>query len=246
MASIQYKKVVSWDVAIVDVGFSDSDVSSGLKSLAINGIKITSGAPAATAGFWAPGAIVQNAITGVVYINNGTTAAPTWTAIDTAAGLALTNAHIFVGNASNLPTDVALSGDATIANTGAITIAASAITTAKINAGAVTGAKLSTLVNYSIVAKGTNGTTPVNVIAATVPFAAIITGVYLISEDTTAGNITIADTTGTVATIAKGTVSGVMVGAASLTNTTVNLGDTLTIVSSTAGNANVFIAFTVA
>ena len=76
MASIQYKKVVSWDAAIVDVGFADSDVSSGLKSLAINGIKITAGAPAATVGVWAPAALVQNSADGNLYLNSGTTAAP--------------------------------------------------------------------------------------------------------------------------------------------------------------------------
>lgn len=36
---------------------------------------------------------------------------------------ALTNTHIFVGNGSNVATDVAMSGDATMANTGAITLA---------------------------------------------------------------------------------------------------------------------------
>jgi len=55
---------------------------------------------------------------------------------------ALTNTHIFVGNASNIATDVALSGDATIANTGALTIASNAITTGKINNNAVTYGKL--------------------------------------------------------------------------------------------------------
>lgn len=35
---------------------------------------------------------------------------------------ALTNAHFFVGNASNLSTDVAMSGDAALANTGAVTV----------------------------------------------------------------------------------------------------------------------------
>ena len=39
----------------------------------------------------------------------------------------LTDSHILVGNASNLATDVALSGDATIANTGALTVANSAV-----------------------------------------------------------------------------------------------------------------------
>jgi len=56
--------------------------------------------------------------------------------------LALTNAHILVGNASNVAADVAVSGDVTIANTGAITIANSAITTAKIAANAVDGTKI--------------------------------------------------------------------------------------------------------
>jgi len=36
---------------------------------------------------------------------------------------ALTSAHIFVGNGSNVATDVAMSGDATISNTGALTLA---------------------------------------------------------------------------------------------------------------------------
>lgn len=36
----------------------------------------------------------------------------------------LTDTHIFVGNGSNVATDVALSGDATIANTGVLTLAA--------------------------------------------------------------------------------------------------------------------------
>lgn len=48
----------------------------------------------------------------------------------------LTDGHIFVGNGSNVATDVAMSGDATIANTGAVTIANSAITDAKVSAAA--------------------------------------------------------------------------------------------------------------
>ena len=45
---------------------------------------------------------------------------------------ALTSAHVFVGNASNVATDVAMSGDATMANTGALTIANSAISNTKL------------------------------------------------------------------------------------------------------------------
>lgn len=242
-----YKK--DFDSALVLVG-------TDAQGLITSGQKATSGAPATTAGIFQVGAFIQNIATGVLYVNVGTTASPSWTIIDTASGLALTNGHIFVGNASNLPTDVAMSGDVTIANTGLTTIANDAVnttkianasvTTAKIDNFAVTGAKMITGVGYFTVAADTNGTTPVDVIAATVPFACTITGVYLISEDTTAGNITLADTAGTVATIAKGTSAGVMVGATSLANTSVALGDTLTIVSSSAGNARVFITFTTA
>lgn len=62
--------------------------------------------------------------------------------VDAGLGETLTNTHILVGNASNVATDVALSGDATMANTGAMTIAASAITSGKIASAAVTLAKL--------------------------------------------------------------------------------------------------------
>ena len=54
----------------------------------------------------------------------------------------LTSAHLFVGNGSNVATDVAVSGDLTLANTGAFTIANSAVTTAKIANNAVDGTKI--------------------------------------------------------------------------------------------------------
>ncbi|MBI3218321.1 MAG: tail fiber domain-containing protein [Bacteroidetes bacterium] len=47
-------------------------------------------------------------------------------------GSTLSNNQIFVGNASNVATGVAMSGDATISNTGAVTIANLAVTNAKI------------------------------------------------------------------------------------------------------------------
>lgn len=46
---------------------------------------------------------------------------------------ALTSAHIFVGNGSNVATDVAASGDLTLANTGAFTIANNVVTNAKLD-----------------------------------------------------------------------------------------------------------------
>ena len=54
-----------------------------------------------------------------VLTTHGAGADPTWAAIPTPA---LTDTHIFVGNGSNLAADVAVSGDATLADTGALTV----------------------------------------------------------------------------------------------------------------------------
>lgn len=122
------------------------------------------------------------------------------------------------------------------------------IKTANLEGGSVTGAKLSTGTGYFTVAADTNGTTAVSVFGASglnVPVT--ITGVYLVSQDTTAGNITVENPASTVVcTIAKGTSTGALVGATTLSNTTVAAGTNLVVDSSTAGNARVFITFTVA
>jgi hypothetical protein len=60
-----------------------------------------------------------------------------------AGSIPLTNGHILVGNALNLATDVAASGDVALSNTGVITIQNNAVTTAKILNGNVTLPKLS-------------------------------------------------------------------------------------------------------
>ncbi len=59
--------------------------------------------------------------------------------IETGSNAPLTNAHVLVGNASNIATDVALSGDATMANTGALTVLNSAVI-GKVLTGYVSGA----------------------------------------------------------------------------------------------------------
>lgn len=81
MADINYQTVVPWDVDMADVGFADADNGTILKGLAINGLKKTAGAPAATVGVWLPGALVQNVADGDLYRNSGTTAAPVWTLV---------------------------------------------------------------------------------------------------------------------------------------------------------------------
>lgn len=97
---------------------------------------------------------------------------------------------------------------------------------------------------YFMVSKDTNGTTNVDVFGtAGAPFDFTVTGVFLISKDTTAGNITVLQAANTVCTIAKGTTAGAMVGATSLANTAYTKGDVCQVDSSTTGNATVFITF---
>lgn len=84
------------------------------------------------------------------------------------AGLSttLSSGNVFVGNASNIATGVAMSGDATMANTGALTIANNAITTAKILNANVTLAKLAAGITPSHVIKFANQVTTVGGAAA--------------------------------------------------------------------------------
>ncbi len=63
----------------------------------------------------------------------------------------LTSAHIFVGNASNVATDVAMTGDISITNAGVTAIVAGVIVNADINAAAaIAYSKLATLATGSI------------------------------------------------------------------------------------------------
>jgi hypothetical protein len=79
----------------------------------------TSGTGAGKAG---PGSIYIRTATGAVYTNTNTQLSPTWGVLGTVAALA--SGHIFVGNGGGAATDVAMSGDATIDNAGAVTIGA--------------------------------------------------------------------------------------------------------------------------
>lgn len=82
---VQYKMVVEWDASLMDVGFTDTLGPNPVKGLAIEAIKITTGAPAAIAGFWCPGAQVYNVIDGTWYQMTGSTASPAWTLNGTGA-----------------------------------------------------------------------------------------------------------------------------------------------------------------
>lgn len=85
-----------------------------------------------------------------------------WSLVPSESTLPLTDGQILVGNASNVATDVAMSGDVAINNAGVTTIQANAIetamitdlnvTTAKLAANAVTSAKVdATLMQYATV-----------------------------------------------------------------------------------------------
>ncbi len=155
MASINFQTVVPWDATLADVGFADADNGTTLKGLAINGLKKTTGAPTATAGYWLPGALVQNVIDGTTYQNTGTTASPTWSLLDTSSGglPALTNGRVWIGNGSNVATAVALSGDITTTNAGVTAIGASKVLTTMIVDANVTLAKLASGIAPSHVVK---------------------------------------------------------------------------------------------
>lgn len=82
----------------------------------------------------------------------------------------LTNAHILVGNGSNVATDVAVSGDLTLANTGAFTIANAAVTLAKLASNSVDENKIvSTALSSTGALAGGSGTKlSVNVDSSTI------------------------------------------------------------------------------
>lgn len=84
MADIQYRTSVSWDVTLTSVGFLASTISvpSAVRGLVSEAVKTTTGAPNTNAGYFIPGAEIQNSADGTVYRNSGTTAAPVWSLID--------------------------------------------------------------------------------------------------------------------------------------------------------------------
>ncbi len=100
---VQYRTNVSWDTSLRDLQFLDStNPDPTLNGLVQSAVKTTTGAPTATAGYFMPGAIIQNAVDGTFYVNTGTTAAPVFTIVSSAtpitAKLSLSSAQILALN----------------------------------------------------------------------------------------------------------------------------------------------------
>lgn len=118
------------------------------------------GAAPTTASTFAHGAIYIRTDSGTgtpaLYQNIGSTAVPSWSLLDVAGAISpLTDAHIFVGNAGNVATDVAVTGDVTISNTGVTAISALAVVNADISAtAAIDFSKLATLTSGNILVGG--------------------------------------------------------------------------------------------
>ena len=216
---IQYHKNPFWDTSLAIVGTINQTINGLDTELVTTGIKITSGAPTAIANRYAVGAIVFSMGNGILYRNAGSYASPSFVNVSLPGSLSVTT-----GMLANL-----------------------AVTTGKIANGAVTGAKLSAGKGYFTVAVDTNSTTPVNVFGAGgAPVALTVKSVKVISKDTTAGDIILKQAANTVATIAKGTDAGAVIGAVSLANTSYTAADVCTVESSSAGEATVEIVFEVA
>jgi len=94
----------------------------------------------------------------------------------------LTSGNVLVGNSSNVPTSVAVTGDVTISNTGVTSIASGAVVNADINASAaIAHSKLASMSSGNILV-GSSGTVPTSV-AVTGDITVSSSGVTAIASD---------------------------------------------------------------
>jgi hypothetical protein len=92
-----------------------------------------------------------NAATIAVNLFNITFTNGQWSLTSINNQLALPNDQIFIGNSSNVAAPVTMSGDATISNTGVLTVANAAITLAKLAAGVAPAAIVKFAAQYTTV-----------------------------------------------------------------------------------------------
>ena len=191
----------------------DATLSAGVITIANNAItsaKIADGTIAAA------DLNAMGATTGQVLTYNGTNWAP---ATGGGGGLSnsLNSANIFVGNGSNIATGVAMSGDATISNTGAVTLTNSTATRTNLGLGSL--ATLTTITTTEI----TNGTiTATDMANGSISggTGGVITDASITAADLATGSVDLAstDVTGTLPLTLGGT------GAATATTARTNLG----------------------
>ena len=94
----------------------------------------------------------------------------------------LTSGNILVGNSSNVPTSVAVTGDITVSNTGVTAIASGAVVNADVNASAaIAHSKLAPMSSGNILV-GSSGTVPTSV-AVTGDITVSSSGVTAIAND---------------------------------------------------------------
>jgi hypothetical protein len=103
--------------------------ATGTGNGTVTGVTATS--PVVSSGGTAPVISMAAAMTSV----NGYLTNTDWTTFNNKLTSVLTSGYLFVGNASNVATGIALSGDATLLNTGVLTIANNAVTNAKFRQG---------------------------------------------------------------------------------------------------------------
>ncbi|GHN01549.1 hypothetical protein WSM22_30380 [Cytophagales bacterium WSM2-2] len=151
-----------------------------------------------TVGYTWPGA--QGAVN-TMLTNNGT-GTLSWTPGLTAT---LAQNNIFVGNATNVATAVAMSNDATIASNGALTIANNAITSAKINDGTIADADIS-----ATAAIAGSKITPAFVAQNISTTGTLTTGAATVTGLTVSGNSTSLNTVGYTWPAAQGAASTVL------------------------------------
>lgn len=110
---IQYQTTVDWDLTLIDLEYTDID-NPLVKGLVEKAIKITTGAPAATAGMFIPGAEIINAVDATKYQNTGTTASPVWSLVP-ASGSGITeltgDVEAGPGDGSQAASVVAIQGE---------------------------------------------------------------------------------------------------------------------------------------
>lgn len=121
------------------------DITASDKGLLIPRVSLSSAITFGLTGTATAGMLVFNTNAGMTlgmgvgfYYWNGAL----WAKIIENTSVTLTNGTILIGNASNIPVERTISGDATITNAGVLTIANNAVTTAKIANDAVDGTKI--------------------------------------------------------------------------------------------------------